>query len=308
MEKVGIVVVTYNRLTLLKEVIESLRCQTYKDSQIVVVNNGSTDDTESWLKKQPDVKTITQANLGGAGGFHTGMKYVAEQGYEYCWIMDDDVICSPTALEELLKAVKVREDIGFVCSRVLGIDGLPMNTPTPAVKTMHKGQYSDVFELVNDHAMVRISMSTFVSVLVPSHIIYEVGLPYKDYFIWGDDSEYTERISVKYPSYVVCRSEVVHKRALQAELSFFTEPDKKRLKNYFFMFRNQAFTRLKNAGIKKKIRHFISVVMESIQLLSRGEFLRLSIYIKSQWSLLTFHPQIEYPEKKEEAFHYSEKS
>ena len=146
MEKVGIVVVTYNRLTLLKEVIESLRGQTYRDFQIVVINNGSTDDTESWLKEQRDVKAITQANLGGAGGFYTGMKYVAEQGYEYCWIMDDDVICSPIALEELLKAVKVRDDIGFVCSRVLGIDGQPMNTPIPAVKTMHKGQYSDVFE------------------------------------------------------------------------------------------------------------------------------------------------------------------
>ena len=180
MEKVGIVVVTFNRLTLLKEVIESLRIQTFRDFQIIVINNGSTDDTETWLKEQRDVKTITQANLGGAGGFYTGMKYVAEQGFEYCWIMDDDVICSPTALEELLKAVKVRDDIGFVCSRVLGIDGQPMNTPIPAVNTMNEGQYSDVFELVNDYAMVRVSMSTFVSVLVPSHIIYKIGLPYKD--------------------------------------------------------------------------------------------------------------------------------
>lgn len=296
MEKVGIVVVTYNRLTLLKEVIESLRGQTYKDFQIVVINNGSTDDTESWLKEQRDVKTITQANLGGAGGFYTGMKYVAEQGYEYCWIMDDDVICSPTALEELLKAVKVREDIGFVCSRVLGIDGQPMNTPLPATKTMHEGQYSDVFEFVNNHAMVRVSISTFVSVLVPTRIIFEVGLPYKDYFIWGDDSEYTERISGKYPSYVACRSEVVHKRAFQAELSFFTEPDKNRLKNYFFMFRNQAFTELKNGGLKAKIRHLRSVVIKMVQLLFKGDYIRFKIYFRSQWALLTFHPQIEYPE------------
>lgn len=297
MEKVGIVVVTYNRLTLLKEVIASLRDQTYKDFQIVVINNGSTDDTELWLKEQHDVKTITQTNLGGAGGFYTGMKYVAEQGYEYCWIMDDDVVCSPTALEELLKAVKVRNDIGFVCSRVLGIDGQPMNTPTPAINSLYEGHYSDVFELVNDHAMVRVSMSTFVSVLVSSHIIYKVGLPYKDYFIWGDDSEYTERISSKYPSYVACRSEVVHKRAFQATLSFFTEHDKNRLKNYFFMFRNQAYTILKNGGIEAKIRYFISAAIQLIKLLFMGDFTRLRIYTKSQWALLTFHPQIDFPEK-----------
>ena len=78
MNKVGIVVVTYNRLSLLKEVIESLRVQSYRDYQIVVVNNGSTDETPLWLEKQKDIITITQDNLGGAGGFHTGMKYVAE--------------------------------------------------------------------------------------------------------------------------------------------------------------------------------------------------------------------------------------
>ena len=297
MEKVGIVVVTYNRLTLLKEVIESLRGQTYKDFQIVVINNGSTDDTESWLKEQRDVKTITQANLGGAGGFYTGMKYVAEQGYEYCWIMDDDVICSPTALEELLKAVKVREDIGFVCSRVLGIDGQPMNTPLPATKTMHEGQYSDVFEFVNEYAMVRVSISTFVSVLIPTHIICKVGLPYKEYFIWGDDSEYTERISEKYPSYVACRSEVMHKRAFQATLSFFTEPDKKRLKNYFYAFRNEAFTKLRNKGFKAKIIHTKCVITRSSQLLFNYDFTRFKIYINSQWALLSFHPKIMFPEK-----------
>ncbi|MBR4624822.1 MAG: glycosyltransferase, partial [Alphaproteobacteria bacterium] len=60
MEKsVGIVVVTFNRLALLKEVVESLRKQTYNDFQIVIINNGSTDDTLQWLEKQTDIITIT---------------------------------------------------------------------------------------------------------------------------------------------------------------------------------------------------------------------------------------------------------
>ena len=56
---VGIVVVTYNRLQLLTEVIDALRKQTYNDYQIVVVNNGSTDGTEKWLSQQRDIITIT---------------------------------------------------------------------------------------------------------------------------------------------------------------------------------------------------------------------------------------------------------
>ena len=103
--KVGIVVVTYNRLNLLKEVIEALRLQTYKDFQIVVVNNGSTDETPKWLSDQRDIYTITQENLGGAGGFFTGMKYVVENGFKYCWIMDDDVICDVILLPSLSNIV-----------------------------------------------------------------------------------------------------------------------------------------------------------------------------------------------------------
>ena len=43
--------------------------------------------------------------------------------------MDDDVICDPKALYELLIAIESKKNIGFVCSKVIGIDGSPMNTP-----------------------------------------------------------------------------------------------------------------------------------------------------------------------------------
>lgn len=99
---VGIVVVTYNRLSLLKECIDALRHQTYKNFRIVIVNNGSTDGTCEWLSLQNDLIVISQENSGGAGGFYTGLKYVAEHAYDYCWFMDDDVICNVDALQELL--------------------------------------------------------------------------------------------------------------------------------------------------------------------------------------------------------------
>jgi len=294
-KEVGVVVVTYNRLELLKDVIASIRQQTFADFDIVVVNNGSTDGTADWLKGQDDVITITQENLGGAGGFHTGMRYVAEHGYEFCWVMDDDVVCSPTALEELLKAVVVRKDIGFVCSRVLGVDGRPMNTPLPAVKSMNEDSYSDVFELVNMHAMVRLDCATFVSVLLPSKIIFKVGLPYKEFFIWYDDFEYTSRISRLYPSYVACKSEVVHKRSIQAPLSFFKETDMNRLKYYFYLYRNKAFSRIKLDGARGGVMQIGSALVVLTKLLFKWDLTRFLIYAKSQFALLFFHPKVEFP-------------
>lgn len=294
-KKVGIVVVTHNRLELLKEAIASIRQQTFKDFDIVVVNNGSTDGTTDWLNGQEDVITITQENLGGAGGFHFGMRYVAEHGYGYCWVMDDDVVCSPTTLEELMKAILVREDIGFVCSRVLGVDGRPMNTPLPAVKSMNEDSYSDVFELVNMHAMVRLDCATFVSVLLPSKIIFKVGLPYKEFFIWYDDFEYTSRISRLYPSYVACRSEVVHKRLLQGPLSFYKESDTNRLKNYFYYYRNLAFSRIKLDGARGGVMQIGSALVVLTKLLVKLDWRKILIFAKSQFALLFFHPKVEFP-------------
>ncbi len=288
--KIACVIVTYNRLPLLKEVIDSLRNQTYKDYKIIVINNGSTDNTELWLKEQRDLITITQENLGGAGGFHTGMKYVAEHGFQYCWIMDDDVICQPSALEELIKAITVRENIGFVCSRVLGIDGRPMNTPT--VDDRSKNGYSDYADLI-DYFMIKVKAATFVSVLFSTEIIRKKGLPYKEYFIWGDDTEYTERISSVYSCYMACKSIVVHKRVIQEGLSIEKETNPQRLKFYFYKFRNSGHRFFMQGGSKKK--YVWNTLLKAVRYLVKGQFVPAKITILSLLALYKFHPQIDYP-------------
>lgn len=297
MKQVGIVVVTYNRLELLKEVIDALRQQTYQDFQIVVVNNGSTDETPSWLKQQEDIITITQENLGGAGGFHTGMKYVAEQGYEYCWIMDDDVICRPDALEELYKAYHTEPNIGFVCSQVVGLDGQPMNVPELGCLFQQEGQYPPVLSHVLDSDVVSVKSATFVSVFLSSKIIYEVGLPYKEYFIWGDDSEYTMRIAYKHYCFVACRSVVLHKRLIQGSLSFKTETNPARMKNYFYMYRNHAHTFMadKTNGNLDKIYYRLKMCREIKDLYRAGYKDQAKIVLKALCALRKFKPQIQFP-------------
>ena len=71
---IATVVVTYNRLTLLKECIDGLRKQTYMIDEIIIVNNCSTDGTLEWLNGQKNLTVITQENLGIADGLYTGMK------------------------------------------------------------------------------------------------------------------------------------------------------------------------------------------------------------------------------------------
>ena len=98
MEKVVAVVVSYNRQGLLSECIQALREQTRRPDEILVVNNGSTDNTEQWLLSQTDIKFITQENSGSGGGFNTGIQWAFRNNFTWIWCMDDDGYPAPQAL------------------------------------------------------------------------------------------------------------------------------------------------------------------------------------------------------------------
>ena len=103
MEKVIAVVVTYNRQELLPECIAALKKQTRPVDKILVINNGSNDNTENWLQNQEGIEYFSQPNLGSGGGFNTGIKLGYEQGFSWIWLMDDDGYPKENALEKLLE-------------------------------------------------------------------------------------------------------------------------------------------------------------------------------------------------------------
>lgn len=288
--KVAIIVVTFNRLALLKECIDSLRKQTYANKQIVVVNNGSTDNTQEWLSSQDDLVCITQENLGGAGGFFTGIKYACEEGFKYSWVMDDDVIAYPDALENLVN--KSSYCSGFICSRVLDLEGYMCNVPRICLeKSKRTGDH--VWGNKLDKQLLQVDVTSFVSMFFDNGLVYEMGLPYKEYFIWGDDSEYSSRISSSHASYMALDSVVVHKRAIQSVLSIFTETDKKRLNNYFYLYRNRIHNQ---RTLKDKCLMFSFSLYELLKLVLKGRFYSAKIVLKGLFASFSFHPSIEFPQ------------
>ena len=294
MKAIAAIIVTHNRLALLKECIDSIRQQTFPDFQIIVVNNASTDGTHEWLSNQSDIITISQDNLGGAGGFFTGIKYAAENQYEYCWLMDDDVECKKNALEELYKAHHTTSNIGFVCSHVHGIDGNEMNTPTPDMSA-DNNSYPETFKYI-DNQMVKVESATFVSILFQPKLTFEIGLPYKEYFIWGDDTEYTRRISEKHPSYIVGSSLVIHKRAQQSALNFELETNTNRINNFFFYFRNNHYLEFKKMSLFQKFFFTKNWMKRILSFIRRGNTKKAQILWSAYKSFYTFNPQICHPQ------------
>ena len=295
--KVAAVVVTYNRLELLKECIEALRNQTYENLDLVIVNNGSTDGTGEWLATQKDLIVITQENLGGAGGFNTGMRYAAEHDYDYCWVMDDDVICDRDTLSEMFNAASaIKEDWGFLCSSVVDKNGNPCNTPL--ILNWSRNKYPDWPRYLK-YGMVEVMNATFVSVFVPTENIRKYGLPIKDFFIWGDDTEFTDRMSKRHPCYMVGKSRVTHMREMAKGLVFLEETNPNRIKMYKNRYRNLLYIALHCCSVKDfpVARYFVSVTLNMFKALLSLKFKHFGVLLSGLCSAFFFHPTIEFPEK-----------
>lgn len=272
-QTVNAIIVTYNRKTLLKECLDAILDQSYPVSEITIIDNASTDGTLKMLKsnKYIDNKIIKyiplSKNIGGAGGFYTGLKRFKNKKYKWAWIMDDDVVPKKDALEKLITASnKISKNVSFFASSVYSPNHEPMNVPD-IDNTNEENGYQFWYEFL-DKGMIRIKSATFVSLLINHDAVNKVGLPCKDYFIWGDDSEYTRRLTKYYgKAYLVGSSEVVHKRKNSKSLNIFSINEKNRLNLIWRMYRNN-FINIKyyegNKGAIKKVIQDIIVIKKSI--------------------------------------------
>ncbi len=200
--KVCAFVLTYNRLSLLQECIDCLRKQTVLPTTILVIDNGSSDGTASWLKQQSDLEVLTVIqNEGAANGFGLGFKYAIEHNYDWAWCMDDDTLPTPTAYEAFLNYLKEKvsiehKPIGFLASEVLWTDGSLCKSNLPHFANGSKSE---------------LKLATFVSTLYNVKVLKEVGPIIKNFYQWYVDAEFTFRIAKDFPSFNVSESKVVHK-------------------------------------------------------------------------------------------------
>lgn len=292
------VIVTYNRINLLKECVASVTKQSYPIHKIIIIDNCSTDGTEDYLKTLTDAKFIivrTDENIGGAGGFSLGIKRAVSERADWIWLMDDDTIPQANALERLVAATSLTDNVGFACSKVIWTDGTPHAMNALGVQT---GPSFNRFSTEHVPAFP-CKLASFVSVLINAFTVWKVGLPYKEFFIWGDDVEYTERISKLYNCFYVDNSIVVHKTATNYKPHPDIAPAETAWKFYYDA-RNRAFKMRKrnNKFIAFiKICNMYRVYIHRINKRKTGDrhLFKKQVY-KGCIDALSFNPQIEYME------------
>ena len=244
MEKAIAVVVSYNRQALLSECITALRNQTRPVDAILVVNNGSTDNTELWLKDQEDVFFITQKNIGSGGGFNTGISWAFKNGYSWIWCMDDDGYPKEDALQNLLEAP---------------FDNLHLRNCAVINK---EDKNSFVWKTGNFTKLEEVNSKyihgfghPFNGTLIHRTIIERVGLPRTELFLWGDESEYLERITTKNKIPVTTITDSIHYHPASA---FSYKKDWEFTANWkmYYYVRNRFHTHQTHFG--SKMRAFMS--------------------------------------------------
>ncbi|MBK8945845.1 MAG: glycosyltransferase [Ignavibacteriae bacterium] len=188
-ETIAAVVVTHNRIKLLQECIEALRNQTRKLDEIIVVNNDSQDGTKEWLDELRDLTKIHQENLGGAGGFHNGMKLAYEKGYDWIWTMDDDCLPELNALENLLTTE-------FKTNVILNSVVIAKTNPQQLNFGLEDYKNKKFFKTISEIKDTNIiyGANFFNGTLIHKDVIIKIGFPNSLFFIYGDEYEYYLRI------------------------------------------------------------------------------------------------------------------
>lgn len=291
--KIAAVVVTYNRCTLLQECLDALEKQLYSDFDIIVIDNASTDGTEEIVRNRMSANNrikyiILPENIGGAGGFCKGIEEACKGKYDYTWLMDDDTIPEEEALEKLVDVLEENQNIGFLSSKVLWKDSslCKMNIPL-----LGKKDLSDKY--------CKVRKATFVSLLLSREAVENTGLPIKEFFIWGDDQEYTERISKKYNCYYIEKSVVIHKSETNNGSDIVSDSDNK-IQRYYYKYRNELFIS-KNKGILSVCYYMYRLIKDIVLILfkSDNKIKREKVVLKGFCDGITFNPKIEFCKKEE---------
>lgn len=127
---VSIIIPAYNVGKYIAQTLDSILAQTYKNIEVIVVDDGATDNTkeiiEKYIKNKSFIKLISQKNKGLAGARNTGLKHAAG---EYICIFDSDDIMLPNKIEKQVEFLEEHQECDLAYSNIYHfIDNNPNKT------------------------------------------------------------------------------------------------------------------------------------------------------------------------------------
>lgn len=194
-----VVIVTYNRLELLKECIKAINNQKRSFDHVVIVDNASTDGTIEYLHQFENKYHIIyeKENGGGAKGFSDGVDFV-NRSIKTDWILliDDDAILDFEYLYKISKFISENSEYKAV-SGTVKTEGEIDITHRKKLKSHIMFTIEPISLNEYEKESFEYDLSSFCGLLFSKDLVEEIGIPKAEYFIWYDDSEYSLRIRKK---------------------------------------------------------------------------------------------------------------
>lgn len=212
-----VVIVTYNRLNLLKDCIEHVCHQTIPITKIVIVNNHSDDGTQEYLAQfETDNRFCVihlAENLGGAYGFYKGIECAVQYDCDWITLIDDDAILNYDFHEVINDRIQMEN------SKVLAYTGKVVTNGEVAKehRALNRSTHFYRVKLLEDYEydkdVINIDYASFCGIVIAKELIEKIGLPMYQLFIRCDDFEYCMRIR-KYSPIVNVNGAVIDHRTV----------------------------------------------------------------------------------------------
>lgn len=238
---VALVLVTFNRSSLLLDALKSISVMTVRPDAVYIIDNNSTDDTYSivseFITQYPESGVVyynTGYNSGGAGGFKIGSELVYNLGFDYIWLADDDIEfdanCYANAkpyLNEDTIIQPMRYNMDGSCAE---ISAVTYDLANPFYMRPKRKTVSDIYSPVNDSYDLK--SIPFEGPIIHRSIFERIGFPDERFFIFNDDLDFALRamavgVSIK----CITKSKIFRKIPFNQSIAL------KTWKGYF-MFRN----------------------------------------------------------------------
>lgn len=203
MKEIGIVICNYNKEKDVLECIQSVLESKYQDFDLYVVDNGSSDGSVAAIEKKFDGQLtllVNRENLGGSGGFNTGLRAVYEKGYPYLMCVDNDALLDENAVGNLRQFLQEHPDAGMAGAKIYHLEA-----PDYVQQFGQKVDFESFCTEVNylnayeDGSMPGYLYTDAVAacaLMVRRSIVDEIGLMPEDNFLYWDDTEWCYRCNL----------------------------------------------------------------------------------------------------------------
>ncbi len=208
MQKVSIVIPTWNRKQDTRRCLDSIMDLNYKDIEIIVIDNDSSDGTKEMLiNRYPAVKLIANSkNLGAAYARNQGT--ILSSG-DFIWFLDSDTeIIAPNVLSDMLDILKTHPTVSAVGGELIiegNIEKIKIH------KLLSFGRGIVTFLKKDECHMVECKFLSTANYLVRKEILFKVGGFDPHYFYLGEDADLCIKIGkLGYKNIVDKNTVVIH--------------------------------------------------------------------------------------------------